>query len=349
MISPLLLCSYCSKIPLSHCDLKSAISSPGGTPFFLLGPWSRISTSSCPLCEVVTRAIFEAHRLSPGSVAQGDDETFALCWNNQLGPGQRGAFSINDSTNTASGQYVCFVSDSSDGLEVANDAYFLMPAVGPKLQMSRVSKWIDACTTTHPITKCKAQNYQGFTSIFPKLQVLRLVDIDNGNLVEVSDIRPYKYVALSYVWGGVSSFRLTKSTLSRLLLPNSISQIRNRLPLTILDTITLVKLLGLRYLWVDLLCLIQDDPDDLSRGTAVMDNVYERSWLTVIAACGHDANSGLPAVTGTRAPQQTFRITPTVRFGLYTPLDWALAATVYQTRGWTVPGTSAMSAGTLLC
>lgn len=97
----------------------------------------------------------------------------------------------------------------------------------------------------------------------------------------------------------------------------------------------LVKLLGLRYVWVDLLCLVQDDPEDLRRGTAVMDNVFERSWLTVIAACGNHANCGLPAVTGTRAPQHAMRIIDKTRLGLYTPLDWALVATVYQTRGWT--------------
>ncbi|KAF4841385.1 hypothetical protein CGCSCA4_v009552 [Colletotrichum siamense] len=329
------LCLHCGKVPLTYDDLRSVISSEGAIPFFLLGSWSHISTSPCPLCQLVAHAIFEAHRLSPGSFPQGDDETFALVWKDDAEPGHRGAYSINDSTNTATGQFVCFVSESPETTQVASGAHFLLPTIKSKVEISRILQWIETCTTTHPITRCRAHNYQGFKSTFPRLQVLRLIDLDSDSLIEVSDIRPYKYVALSYVWGGVSSFRLTKSTLGRLRQPGSVSQIRDRLSLTILDTMKLVKLLGLRYVWVDLLCLVQDDPEDLRRGTAVMDNVFERSWLTVIAACGNHANYGLPAVTGTRAPQHAMRITDKTRLGLYTPLDWALAATVYQTRGWT--------------
>ncbi|KAL3301285.1 tol protein [Colletotrichum asianum] len=272
------LCLHCGKVPLTYDDLRSVIPSEGAIPFFLLGSWSHVSTSPCPLCQLVAHAIFEAHRLSPGSVPQGDDETFALVWKDDAVPGHRGAYSINDSTNTATGQFVCFVSDSPETTQVASSAHFLLPTVKSKVEISRILHWIETCTTTHPITRCRAHNYQGFKSTFPRLQVFRLVDLENDSLIEVSDIRPYKYVALSYVWGGVSSFRLTKSTLGRLQQPGSVSQIRDRLSLTILDTMKLVKLLGLRYVWVDLLCLVQDDSEDLRRGTAVM--VYQTGGWT---------------------------------------------------------------------
>ncbi|KAF0324181.1 hypothetical protein GQ607_008611 [Colletotrichum asianum] len=276
------LCLHCGKVPLTYDDLRSVIPSEGAIPFFLLGSWSHVSTSPCPLCQLVAHAIFEAHRLSPGSVPQGDDETFALVWKDDAVPGHRGAYSINDSTNTATGQFVCFVSDSPETTQVASSAHFLLPTVKSKVEISRILHWIETCTTTHPITRCRAHNYQGFKSTFPRLQVFRLVDLENDSLIEVSDIRPYKYVALSYVWGGVSSFRLTKSTLGRLQQPGSVSQIRDRLSITILDTMKLVKLLGLRYVWVDLLCLVQDDSEDLRRGTAVM---VQR--LCTVVAYGH--------------------------------------------------------------
>ncbi|KAJ2906438.1 uncharacterized protein MKZ38_001798 [Zalerion maritima] len=56
----------------------------------------------------------------------------------------------------------------------------------------------------------------------------------------------------------------------------------------------LVKRLGSKYLGEDAMCLIQNDEADVSLGIAVMDNIYERSWFAIVAACGHSANSGLP-------------------------------------------------------
>jgi len=72
-----------------------------------------------------------------------------------------------------------------------------------------------------------------------------------------------------------------------------------------------------RYLWVDALCLIQDDTEDLDRGVNAMDLIYERAWLTVVAACGHDANARLPGVqNGTRkASRNTVEIKPGAEIG----------------------------------
>lgn len=54
-----------------------------------------------------------------------------------------------------------------------------------------------------------------------------------------------------------------------------------------------MRLVGLRYVWVDCLCLVQDDGDDMADGIAKMDLVYRGARATIIAATGTDANAGL--------------------------------------------------------
>ena len=145
------------------------------------------------------------------------------------------------------------------------------------------------------------------------------------------------YVALSYVWGSVSNFRLTKANRNKLLAPGSLSKVWEMLPRTIQDTITIAQRLGARYLWVDCLCLLQNDIGDLDRGVNVMDLIYERAWITVVASYGHDANAGLPGVRkgSRRASRNTIQIKPGVSLGVITGLDQLLKASVYSSRAWT--------------
>jgi hypothetical protein len=68
------------------------------------------------------------------------------------------------------------------------------------------------------------------------------------------------------------------------------------LPKTIRDAIDLVRALKERYLWVDALCLVQNDQADMQKGIDIMDIIYERAVMTIVAASGDSANSGLPGV-----------------------------------------------------
>jgi hypothetical protein len=109
------------------------------------------------------------------------------------------------------------------------------------------------------------------------------------------------------------------------------------LPRTIRDAITLVKGICQQYLWCDALCLVQDDPDDVSRGVNAMDMIYEKALLTIVAASGRDANSGLPGVgEGSRLmPRYPEEIIPGVRLDAYVELDQVMIYSVHSSRAWT--------------
>ncbi|KAF5682768.1 hypothetical protein FCIRC_4819 [Fusarium circinatum] len=212
--------------------------------------------------------------------------------------------------------------------------FFLEPWTGPVVDTSRISLWISSCEQLHG-SECAMPANLLFAEAFPGLHVLRFIDIEDCCIVEMEIVE--KYIALSYVWGAVSNFRLTKANRTALLMPGSLRKVLEMLPNTIEDAINLTRRLGCRYLWVDALCLLQNDTEDLKLGVNVMDLIYERAWLTVVAACGHDANARLPGVQeGTRdGSYNTFEIVPGVHMGVVTGLDGLLKRSVYNSRAWT--------------
>ena len=85
--------------------------------------------------------------------------------------------------------------------------------------------------------------------------------------------------------------------------PKSISIHDVVLPRTIVDAIRLTNELGETYLWVDLLCIDQDDPIEKAAEIAQMNEVYLAATATIVALCSTDANSGLPGVDEYRPPR----------------------------------------------
>ena len=57
------------------------------------------------------------------------------------------------------------------------------------------------------------------------------------------------------------------------------------------DTVLISHELGVEYLWIDSLCIIQDDRNDWEIESAKMADVYSHAYLT-IAATGSSTSSG---------------------------------------------------------
>lgn len=96
------------------------------------------------------------------------------------------------------------------------------------------------------------------------------------------------YVALSYVWGEDQPYKTTTSNLSSYLA----SIDRAALPQTILDAIACTRALGLRFLWIDALCILQDSDDDKFRELAQMRHIYRNAYVTTIAATAPRVSTG---------------------------------------------------------
>ena len=131
---------------------------------------------------------------------------------------------------------------------------------------------------------------------------LTVIDVQRGCLVDVpSDAR---YIALSYVWGGPQLFTNLRARNGILHEENQLPLDAELLPKTIRDAIYFVQLLGEKYLWVDSLCIVQDDELQKSVQIANMSNIFSRAYFTIIAAYGNSCHAGLPARPGSRKVRQ---------------------------------------------
>ncbi|KAF5640539.1 hypothetical protein F52700_3690 [Fusarium sp. NRRL 52700] len=311
-------------IPLDPSALAEADRVSSEIPRWSLGTSIRIKNSSCPFCRLVLS------HLDPDFIASSSPDEVELSWT--LGHFNRRSFSANRARFDTS---IGFSSSmETSGHPDSTSRFLLEPQTGPVVDTSRILRWISSCEHLHG-SECAMPTNLPFAEAFPDLRVLRFIDTYGHCIVEMTSFE--KYIALSYVWGAVANFRLTKANRAALLMPGSLNTVFYMLPSTIKDAITLTRRLGCRYLWVDALCLMQNDTEDLKLGVNVMDFVYERAWLTVIAACGHDANARLPGVQeGTRDySYNTFEIVPGVEMGILAGLDGLLKRSVYDSRAWT--------------
>ncbi|KAF2810865.1 HET-domain-containing protein, partial [Mytilinidion resinicola] len=101
--------------------------------------------------------------------------------------------------------------------------------------------------------------------------------------------RPLNYLALSHVWGKSQFTKLT--TLNIQDLQKRISPLD--LSRTFLDAITVARRLGVRYLWIDSLCILQDSPEDWRIESSMMHEVYKNSLCVIAASEASEPHQGL--------------------------------------------------------
>ncbi|KAH6699737.1 heterokaryon incompatibility protein-domain-containing protein [Leptodontidium sp. MPI-SDFR-AT-0119] len=250
-----------------------------------------------------------------------------------MGPG--GGFQVTGSGWLRFGTTINFVNQALPGRPASlSNIFSFIPIAEPQLDVTRARGWVTACEIHHG-DACNPRWDQSIGSFIPGLEVLRLIDVVKGCLVELQG--PCRYLALSYVWGGVNGVRLTLSTKASLMKEGALQTIRHILPRTIQDAIELVGALEDRFLWVDAVCLVQNDAVDMRSGIEVMDLIYEKASLCIIAASGDTANTGLPGVRwGSRlVTNHDEQIQPGIKLAVYNELDHMLRPSAYNRRGWT--------------
>ncbi|KAF4938928.1 Serine/threonine-protein kinase ULK3 [Colletotrichum fructicola] len=64
------------------------------------------------------------------------------------------------------------------------------------------------------------------------------------------------------------------------------------LPRTFQDAVNITRSLGVDYLWIDSLCIVQDDPDDWIKESRLMERVYSSAYVTLAASCATGTEDG---------------------------------------------------------
>ena len=149
----------------------------------------------------------------------------------------------------------------------------------------RIQRCFNECIKSHHST-CPSN----LNPILPR----RVVDVESDKGPEKLSLHltnsgeRAKYVALSYCWGDPPHpFVTTRNTLEN---PTKIDW--GQTPATIRDAVLVTRSLGIRYLWVDALCIIQGDEIDKTEEIREMGMIYKNATLTISAASSPNVNSG---------------------------------------------------------
>lgn len=150
--------------------------------------------------------------------------------------------------------------------------------------------WLRECDEIHP--GCKIGIDREKLPDDPNLptRVIDVGDVDSDqvHLFIPQPNSPGRYATLSHRWGGDSYCALTKTTVYALQSGICYSD----LPPTFRDAITVTRQLGLRYLWIDTFCIIQDDGEDWAIESARMGDIYERAYINIAATGAVDGTGG---------------------------------------------------------
>ncbi|KAB5584705.1 heterokaryon incompatibility protein-domain-containing protein [Coniochaeta sp. 2T2.1] len=124
----------------------------------------------------------------------------------------------------------------------------------------------------------------------------RLLEIDpqanSRHIRLVSDtgiLLKERYAALSHCWGKSPTNTTTKAVFVSHTQGIDILSLSK----TFQHTIFVTRELGIRYLWIDSLCIIQDDEDDWKREAENMADVFANAFVTIAASASTDGDGGL--------------------------------------------------------
>jgi hypothetical protein len=162
---------------------------------------------------------------------------------------------------------ICISQDSQPSDVDYRFARVLHPYSGSEECMSLVREWMNICETLH--RSCK-EHRSALES------PARLIDLQgDAHLIDATGEEVF--VALSYSWGGESALMLTADTeeqFRRKLPPEA-------LPPTMRDAVFITNNLGIRYLWIDAICIFQDSEDDFIAENRKMRDIYSGAILTI--------------------------------------------------------------------
>ncbi|OJA14564.1 hypothetical protein AZE42_06370 [Rhizopogon vesiculosus] len=199
------------------------------------------------------------------------------------------------------------------------------------VDISLLKSWIHICENEHG-EKCETMWWRNPGDIL--LKSIRIIDVTRMAIIPAP--RSCCYVALSYLWGGTGEeYRTTKANLKQRRKEGSLDM--SMLPPTIRDTIQVVRQLGKQYLWINALCIVQDDHKDKGKQIGAMERIYGFAVFTIFAAGSTSVHDPLPGVhLGTRDPkQQIAKVQGLHLTVLLVLLKEVVMSSAWYTCGWT--------------
>ncbi|KAE9378668.1 HET-domain-containing protein, partial [Stipitochalara longipes BDJ] len=147
--------------------------------------------------------------------------------------------------------------------------------------------WLQRCLETHHTCN------QAASQVRPeRILPTRLLDVflsEHATRIVTNFTGHIEYSTLSHCWGRTPIIQTTRSLLKQYEETIPLSDLSR----TFREAILVCRSLRIQFLWIDSLCIVQDDPLDWERESVRMADVYSGSYLNLAAAAAADGTEGL--------------------------------------------------------
>ncbi|KAI0415301.1 HET-domain-containing protein [Xylaria grammica] len=158
-------------------------------------------------------------------------------------------------------------------------------STGSEKSFLDVLGWLLHCLTQHPA----CIRAEGPLPNLPS----RVIDVGPPDGSQELVLRPGdglqgRYIALTHRWGDSVTVKTTKKNLTERLKGMKFECLTKVMQ----DAVTVTRKLGIRYLWIDAICIIQDSHSDWSVEACDMARIYRNALLTIAAAVSAEHSDG---------------------------------------------------------
>ncbi|KAF4611325.1 hypothetical protein G7Y89_g15688 [Cudoniella acicularis] len=151
--------------------------------------------------------------------------------------------------------------------------------------LALAAHWLQSCIKSHP--NCGSASKKRL----PK-RVLGLSA--TGNQIRLYETKHASeiYATLSHCWVSVRPLTTETSTLEERKAGIPVFS----LPQSFQDAVRVTRKLGIPYLWIDSLCILQDSPKNWQEESAAMQEVYSEAIVNIAANTASDSTQGLGTI-----------------------------------------------------
>ncbi|KAF7898425.1 hypothetical protein EAF00_004871 [Botryotinia globosa] len=166
-------------------------------------------------------------------------------------------------------------------------AHDVIPQVSVDDCVSTIHRCIEMCFNGHASCSAASTNPLFFPTRLVDVGATRDSPVTLINTCEVSGLlgKGSPYASLSHCWGKLNVIRTLKSNFAQ----HQRGIYLENLPRTFQDAIRIVRALKIQYLWIDTLCIIQDDTEDWDKESVCMVGIYSNSYVNLVATGAPDS------------------------------------------------------------
>lgn len=246
-------------------------------------------------------------------------------------------------------------------IEVVDHSSTCSKAIGTSSDFQTLRNWFQDCLDSHPNCRKElvGQDIAQVTPVRPSVgsfsfgnaylhleqgtnEGFKLIHVSKKRITKVDSLSAVEYATLSYVWGSKESHCILRKTdthwANNSSEPEGYIKNLDDVPASIRDAMTVTTEMGLDYLWVDSLCIFQDDREDVLNQIRKMAEIYMNATLCIVAATDDPVSSGLRGVSVPRDPkhQALIRVLPDLILATsQADIYKILSNSIWATRGWT--------------